>query len=62
MIALEDNEKLSIIKVLEFLIGVGTRTGTSSFDTQHLQFVTVNELKKVYARRFATFPFYLVVP
>ena len=46
MIALDDNEKLSIIKVLEVLIGVVTRTGTSSFDTQHLQFVTVNELKK----------------
>ena len=62
MIALDDNEKLSINKVLEVLIGVGTLTGTSSFDTQHLQFVTVNELKKVYARRFATFHFYLVVP
>ena len=62
MIALDDNEKLSINKVLEVLIGAETLTSTSSFDTQHLQFVTVNELKKVYARRFATFPFYLVVP
>ena len=62
MIALDDNEKLSINKVLEVLIGVETLTSTSSFDTQHLQFATVNELKKVYARRFATFPFYLVVP
>ena len=46
MIALDDNEKLWINKVLEVLIGVGTLTSTSSFDMQSLQFVTVNELKK----------------
>ena len=46
MIALDDNEKLLINKVLEVLIGVGTLTSTSSFDMQSLQFVTVNELKK----------------
>ena len=46
MIALDDNEKLLINKVLEVLIGVGTLTRTSSFDMQSLQFVTVNELKK----------------
>ena len=45
-IALDDNEKFSINKVLEVLIGVGTFTSTSSFDTQSLQFVTMNELKK----------------
>ena len=31
----------------------------SSFNTQSLQFATMNELKKVYARRFATFYFLL---
>ena len=46
MIALDDNEKLLINKVLEVLIGVGTLTSTSSFDMQSLQFVTVSELKK----------------
>ena len=46
MIALDDNEKLLINKVLEVLIGVGTLTSTSSFDMQSLQFVTVNELEK----------------
>ena len=34
MIALDDNEKLSINKVLEVLIGVETLTNTSSFNTQ----------------------------
>ena len=58
MIALDDNEKLSINKVLEVLIGVETLTNTSSFNTQSLK----KKVKKVSARRFATFPFYLVVP
>ena len=31
---------------LEALTGVGTFTSTSSFDTQSLQFVTMNELKR----------------
>ena len=34
--------------VLEVLIAVGTFTSTSSFNTQRLQFVTINKLKKVY--------------
>ena len=46
MIVLDYNEKLSINKVLELLIGVGTFTSTSSSDTQSFQFVTMNELKK----------------
>ena len=37
---LGDNEKLSI------LIGIGTFTSTSSFDTQSLEFVITNKLKK----------------
>ena len=37
MIALDDNEKLSINKVLEVLIGVETLTNTSSFNTQSLK-------------------------
>ena len=41
--------------MLEVLIGVGTLTSRSSFDTQSLQFVTMIELKKVDARRFVTF-------
>ena len=45
-IVFDDNEKLSISEVLEVLIGVGTFTSKSSFDTQSLQFVTMNELKK----------------
>ena len=45
-IVLDDNEKLSIKEVLEVLIGVGTFTSTSSFDTQSFQFVTIKELKK----------------
>ena len=46
MIVLDYNEKLSINKVLELLIGVGTFTSTRSSDTQSLQFATMNELKK----------------
>ena len=45
--------------MLEVLIGVGTLTSTSSFDTQGLQFVTMIELKKVNARRFVAFYFLL---
>ena len=45
-IVLDNNEKLLINEVLEVLIGLGNFTSTSSFDTQSLQFVTVNELKK----------------
>ena len=45
-IVLDDNEKLWINEVLEILIGVGTFTSTSSFNTQSLPFVTINELKK----------------
>ena len=39
-------KKLSINEVLEVLVGVGTFTSTISFDTQDLQFVTMNKLKK----------------
>ena len=42
----DENEKLSINEVLEVLIGVGTFTSTSSFDTQSLQFATMNKSKK----------------
>ena len=38
-IVLDDSEKISINEVLEVLIGVGTFTSTSSFDTQSLQFL-----------------------
>ena len=58
-IAIDDNEKLYISEVLEVLIGVGTFSSTSSFDMQWLLFVTMNELKKVYARRFTNFSFSL---
>ena len=40
--------------MLEVLIDVGTFESTSSFNTQSLQFVTMNGLKK-YAKRFASF-------
>ena len=43
---LDYNEKLLINKKLEVLISVGTFTSTSSFDTQSLQFITMNKLKK----------------
>ena len=45
-IVLDDNEKLLINEVLEVLTGVGTFTSTNKFDTQSLQFVTMNKLKK----------------
>ena len=44
-IVLDANENLSINEVLEFLMGVATFTSTSSFDTQSLQLVVMNELK-----------------
>ena len=56
---IDDNEKLSINEVLEVLIGVGTFSSTSGFNTQCLLFVTMNELKNVFARRFAIFSFSL---
>ena len=43
MIVLDGNEKLPINAMLEVLIGVGTFTSTSSFNTQSLQFVTMIE-------------------
>ena len=55
----DDNEKLSINEVLEVLIGVGRFTVTSSFDTQSLQFVLMNQLKKVSAKSFLAFYFLL---
>ena len=45
VIPLVDNEKLSINEVLEVLIGVGTFTSIRSFNSQNLQFATMNELK-----------------
>ena len=42
----DENEKNLINEVLEVLISVGTFTSTISFDTQSLQFVTINKLKK----------------
>ena len=45
-IVVDDNEKLSINEVLEVLIRVGTFASTSTVDSQSLQFVTMNELKK----------------
>ena len=55
----DENEKLSINEVLEVLISVETFTSTISFDTQSLQFVTMNKLKKVCARMVVTFYFLL---
>ena len=46
-IVLDDKKRHSINEVLEFLIGVGTFTNTSSLcNTQGLQFETMNELKR----------------
>ena len=47
-IVLDDNEKLSINEVLDVLIVTGIFTSTSIFGTKSLQFVTMNELKRVY--------------
>ena len=60
-ITIDDNEKLSINEVLEALIGVGTFSSTSSFDTQCLLFVTMNELKKSMSGGLPFFLFHLVV-
>ena len=57
-IVLDDNEKLSINEVLDVLIVAGIFTSTSSFGTKSLQFVTMNELKKV-CTRFVFFYFLL---
>ena len=43
----DENKKLSINKILEVLISVGTFTSTISFDTQSFQFVTMNKLKSM---------------
>ena len=43
-IVLDDNENIFINEVLEVLIGVETFTNTSSFDTQSLQFFTMNDI------------------
>ena len=40
------NEELLINEVLVVVIGVGTFTSTSSFDTQIPQFVTMSKFKK----------------
>ena len=55
-----DNEKLSINEVLDVLIGVGTFTSTSKQFQYTKPSICYNErVKKVYARRFATFYFLL---
>ena len=58
---LNDNETISINEVLEVLICVRTVTNTSSFDTQSLQFVTMNELKKSMSGGQQVFIFYMVI-
>ena len=60
-ITIDDNEKLSVNEVLEVLIGVGTFSSTSSFDTQCLLFVTMNELKRSMSGGLPFFVFHLVV-
>ena len=60
--ALDGNEKLLINKAPEVLIGVETFTSKSSFNTQNLQFVTMNELKKSMPGSLQFFAYYLVVP
>ena len=42
----DENEKLLINEVLQVLIVFGAFAGISSFDTQSLQFITMNKLKK----------------
>ena len=56
----DENEKPSINEVLEVLIGVGTFTSTSNFDTQSLQCVTINKLKKSLCQEVCV-TFYFVV-
>ena len=60
-ITIDDNEKLSINEVLEVLIGVGTFSSATSFDTQCLLFVRMNELKKFIPGGLQFFLFHLVV-
>ena len=60
-IVLDDNEKLSTSEVLNVTVGSGTFTSTSSFGTQSLQFVTMNEFKKYVPGGFYLFTFYLAV-
>ena len=59
MIAFGDNEKFSINEMLGVLISVETFTSTRSFDTQSLQLVTMNKLKKSMPGGLQLFPFYL---
>ena len=59
MIAFGDNEKLSINEMLGVLISVGTFTSTRSVDTQSLQLVTMNKLKRSMPGGLQLFPFYL---
>ena len=58
---IDDNQKLSINEVPEVLIGVGTFSSTSSFNTQCLPFVKMSELKKSMAGGLQIFLFHLVV-
>ena len=60
-ITIVDNEKLSINEVIEVIIGVGTFSSKSSFDTQCLLFVTINELKKSMSAGLQFFLFHMVV-
>ena len=48
--------------VLEVLVSVGTFTITSSFATQSIQLVTMNELKKFMPGGLLLFTFYWLVP
>ena len=57
-IVLDDNEKRLVSEVPGVLIGVGTFTSTRSFDTQSLQLVTINKLKKSMPGGLQLFPFY----
>ena len=57
-IVLDDNEKRLVSEVPGVLIGVGTFTSTKSFDTQSLQLVTINKLKKSMPGGLQLFPFY----
>ena len=56
----DNNKKLSINEMLGVLIGIGTFTSTSSFDTKNLQLVTTNELKKSMPGVLQLFLFYLL--
>ena len=59
MIAFGDNEKLSINEMLGVLISVEIFTSTRSFDTQSLQLVTMNKLKRSMPGGLQLFPFHL---